>query len=187
MKGTMGVEVSRTEGPDKVSGAARYAADRSAPGLVYGVFAPSRIARGRIEKIHSHDAEASSGILRVLTHQTMPKLKRIDSPPGGQSVIPLQDDRIWYEGQPIALVIGETLEQAQYAASLIGAEYTSEPAIVDFQKVLERAREGTSFGPPDTHVGNAAQGLEHADVSVEATYFTADRHHSAMEPSATVA
>src|SRR5437867_13443890 len=81
MKGTMGVEVSRTEGPDKVSGAARYAADRSAPGLVYGVFAPSRIARGRIEKIHSHDAEASSGILRVLTHQTMPKLKRIDSPP----------------------------------------------------------------------------------------------------------
>jgi xanthine dehydrogenase YagR molybdenum-binding subunit len=187
MKGTMGVEVSRTEGPDKVSGAARYAADRSAPGLVYGVFAPSRIARGRIEKIHSHDAETSSGILRVLTHQTMPKLKRIDSPPGGQSVIPLQDDRIWYEGQPIALVIGETLEQAQYAASLIGVEYTSEPAIVDFQKVLERAREGTSFGPPDTHVGDVERGLTQADVTVEATYFTADRHHSPMEPSATVA
>ena len=101
--------------------------------------------------------------------------------------MPLQNDQIWYEGQPIALVVGETLEQAQYAASRISAEYTSEPASVDYLRNLDHAAKGTSFAELDTSVGNLARGLAEAEIKIEELYFTSDRHHSPMEPSATIA
>src|SRR6266511_700282 len=63
VNGSIGIERSRAEGPDKVSGRARYSADRTSAGLTYGVFAASTVARGRIVSIDSRAAEASSGIL----------------------------------------------------------------------------------------------------------------------------
>jgi xanthine dehydrogenase YagR molybdenum-binding subunit len=182
----VGSSVSRLDGPAKVTGAARYAADTPAAGIAYGVFVPATIARGRIATLDASDAERAPGVLRVFAPATFPKLAPIGSPPAGQSFMPLQDDTVRYEGQPIALVVAETLEQAQHAASLVRVTFAADSANVDFTTALETATTGTSFAESDTRTGDAADGLRRADVRVAATYFTADRHHVTMEPSTTV-
>ena len=185
MSGLIGTAISRQDGPAKVTGHARYAADTPVADIVYAVFVPATIARGRVVSIDTTLAESVPGVLRVFVHGQLP-IGAAPSPPLGQAVIPLQDDRVAYEGQPIALVVADTLEQAQHAASLVHTNVASEPANVDFTTVLDTAMIGTSFAPSDEHVGDADAALSRSDLRLDAEYYTADRHHVAMEPSATV-
>ena len=187
MSPTIGLPLSRADGHAKVTGRARYTADTQIDGLTYGVFALSTIPHGRLTRLSTAAAERAPGVLMVLTHRNMPPLRALSHPPAGQSYMPLQQDRIRYEGQPIALVVAETLEQALHAASLVQAEYTPEPAVTDFRRVLDTAFTVTSFAEPDTQTGDVAQALAQAAVRLEQTYRTADRHHNPMEPSATIA
>ena len=186
MNAAIGTAISRQDGPAKVTGHARYAADTPVADIVHAVFVPAMVARGRVISIDTRVAESAPGVVRVFVHGTFPRLGAATSPPLGQAVVPLQDDRVFYEGQPIALVVAETLEQAQHAASLVDANVAGEAAHVDFATVLDTATTGTSFAPSDEHVGDANAALGRSDVRLDAEYFTADRHHVAMEPSATV-
>jgi xanthine dehydrogenase YagR molybdenum-binding subunit len=183
----IGHSTSRADGADKVSGVARYSADTRLDRLAHAVLKGSSIAVGRTTAIDTSDAERSPGVIAVFTHRTFPRLNPIPSPPAGQSVMPLQDDRIHYEGQPIALVVAETLEEAQHAAALIRAEVAVEPPAVDFMAALGSAKKGTSFAEADTDVGDVNQALASAAHVIDVRYTTADRHHLAMEPSVTVA
>ncbi len=183
----IGTPMTRREGRAKVTGSAQYTADTPIDGVVYGVFATTPIARGRTISLDVAAAERATGVIRILTSRTMPKLGKVTSPPGGQSYIPLQDDRICYEGQPIALAVATTLEEAQHAASLVRAEYASEEPVVDFRSGIDAATVGTSFAEPDTHVGDIERALAESPVRIEQIYLTADRHHACMEPSATLA
>ncbi|TAM76285.1 xanthine dehydrogenase family protein molybdopterin-binding subunit [bacterium] len=183
----IGVPHERLDGKEKVSGRACYAADTPAERLAYGVFALANIPRGRIAQLDVGRAEHAAGVLRIFTHENMPRLNPVSSPPAGQSLLPLQSDRIAYEGQPIALAVAATLEQAAHAASLVRAEYEREPFNVDFRTQLERAVEGQSFFESDTRVGDVERELAQAPIRIAQRYRTADRHHCAMEPSATVA
>ena len=178
---------TRVDGPAKVTGAARYTADIHLDGLVHAVLTGSAIAVGRVTAIDTTAAENSPGVIAAYTFRTFPRLARIPSPPAGQSMLPLQDDRIYYEGQPIALIVGETLEAAQQGAALVRVEFDAEDPSVDFLAALDRARNGTSFAASDTDVGNVPSALASAAVTVEGRFTTADRHHVAMEPSATLA
>src|SRR6267378_5448870 len=68
------------------------------------------------------------GVFAVFTHRTMPRMNPTPKPwshlhPHGQSYLPLQDDQIHYAGQPVALVVAGTLDQATYAGTLIRVEY----------------------------------------------------------------
>jgi xanthine dehydrogenase YagR molybdenum-binding subunit len=183
----IGHPTSRADGAAKVSGAARYTADIRIDGLAHAVLAGSPVAVGRITAIDTSAAERSPGVAAVFTFRNFPKLNAIPSPPAGQSVMPLQDDRIHYEGQPIALVVAETLEEAQRGAALIVADIKAERPEVDFMSALDRATKGTSFAEPDTDVGDVTQPLTAAAQTIDGRYTTADRHHLAMEPSVTIA
>jgi xanthine dehydrogenase YagR molybdenum-binding subunit len=106
----------------------------------------------------------------------------------GHTVIPLQDVKIHYDGQPVALVLAETLEQAQYAASLVTATYTDVGIPLLFGQGKEIAPSGPhTFFPANEAKGDLEAGLASADKTVTASYSTSDRHHSAIEPSATIA
>ena len=183
----IGTPATRADGAAKVSGAARYTADTRVDRVAHAVFACSPIAVGRITSIRTSDAERSPGVVAVYTFRNFPRLNPIPSPPAGQSVMPLQDDRVHYEGQPIALAVAETLEEAQHAAALIRPEFAIEPPSVDFTAALDRATKGTSFAEADTDIGSVTRTLASSAHVVEARYTTADRHHLAMEPSATIA
>ncbi|MDE2573446.1 MAG: xanthine dehydrogenase family protein molybdopterin-binding subunit [bacterium] len=185
--GAIGVGHDRLDGREKVTGAACYAADTPVERLAHGVFVAATIPRGRILRIDLALADAAPGVLRIFTHENMPRLRPAPSPPAGQSLMPLQSDRVAYEGQPIALVVAATLEQAQHAASLIAAEYERQPSSVDFRSRLDRAAEASSFFESDTHLGNVDAALAGAPLRLAQRYRTADRHHSPLEPSATLA
>ena len=120
MTAFIGKPLSRRDGPAKVMGEATYAAEFQSSGLVHAVLVPAAIASGRAS-VDAGAAEQAPGVLRILTAGSFPRLdlEKVGSPPLGQKLMPLQDDRVLYQGQAIALVIAETLEQAEEAARLV--------------------------------------------------------------------
>ena len=117
----IGQPVSRVDGRQKVTGGATYAAEFDVPGQAHGAIVRSTVANGRIASIDSAAAERAPGVVAVLTHRNAPRLayrahKGFVDPDVGERLHVLQDDRVSHQGQPIALVIADTLEQANHAA-----------------------------------------------------------------------
>jgi xanthine dehydrogenase YagR molybdenum-binding subunit len=187
----LGASLPRQDGPAKVTGAARYAADHFAEGMLYGVLVGAPVPAGRLRAIDADAARAIPGVAHVLTHTEMPKLAAPPVPPASSVRVPMQDDEIEYEGEPIAIVLGEWLEAAEHAASLIRAEI--EPAPFTAHPRGDRAgaevprQSGYLSAPADAEHGDVEQAIADAPVRHEATYVQPSRHHNPMEPSATFA
>ncbi len=186
---TIGPPLARKDGKVKVSGAADYTADHFPEGLTYATFATSPVAHGKIVRLDTAQAERAPGVLAVITYRNAPKLAPLGAltPPAGQAFIPLQDDQITYEGQPIALIVADSLERATYGASLVHAEIEPEPARVEVAQGLDEGEIVEGYDEPDTRTGDPELAFRDAEVRVEESYSTGYRHHAAMEPSATVA
>jgi xanthine dehydrogenase YagR molybdenum-binding subunit len=180
----IGGPLPRAEGPAKVTGRATYTADTPIPGLTYAVLVMSSIPRGRITRIDGSAALAEPGVLAVLTHENAPRLAPAR---GAAQFIPIQDGAVHHEGQPVALLVAETLEQAQHAARLVEVEYERMPPTLDFRANLDNAISVQTHLPPDITRGDVEAGLAAADVVVDQTYRTASRHHNPMETSTTIA
>ena len=133
----IGTATSRVDGLAKVTGAAKYAADHNLAGLAHGSVVCSTIAKGRITRLDTGAALAVKGVLTVLTHDNRPPMADNDQAykdevaPAGSPFRPLYDDRILFNGQPIALVVAETPEIARFAASLVGVEYDRQEHVTD--------------------------------------------------------
>ncbi len=192
----LGAAVSRVDGRAKVTGQARYTAEHGAPDMTHGVVVSSTIAKGRILGIDASAALAVPGVLAVMTHQTRPKMrsmrifhKDIDSP-GGKPFRPLHDERIYYSGQPVALVIAETLQQASHAARLVKVDYAREPHATSLQLNLLHAHEPkgfkAGFAPPPKARGDAEMAFVTAPFKIDAVYHAGVEHHNPMELHATV-
>ncbi len=191
----VGAPVDRVDGRLKVTGAARYTADVPVPGLVHAVFATSTIAAGRIASIDAGAAVALPGVLAVLTHESLPRL--VNQPVFGpisapaMSFAPLQGPEICYSGQPIAIVVAETLEQAAAAAALLVVHYEQRPAVGTLAQARGQAYPVESiFGgmfPGTVRRGDAAGAFAAAAAQVDATYTLPTLHHHPIEPFATTA
>ncbi|HEY2049314.1 MAG TPA: xanthine dehydrogenase family protein molybdopterin-binding subunit [Caulobacteraceae bacterium] len=190
---SVGQAISRADGPLKVAGKARYTADIAIEGAAHAAIVPSVIANGRTVSIDTAAAEQAAGVIAVFTWRNMPRLNPTPKPwshlhPHGQGYLPLQDDRIHYSGQPIALVVATTLAQATHAGTLIQVEYEEDKPVVFGPDSVADAFDPPQFlWPVNSSVGDAERGLAAAAVKVERTYTTADRHHNQMEPHASTA
>jgi xanthine dehydrogenase YagR molybdenum-binding subunit len=187
-----GAALPRQDGPVKVTGAARYANDHHAEQMLHGLLVGAPVPAGRLRAIDTTAAAAVPGVVRVLTHADFPRLNAAPVPPYFSERLPLQDAEIRHEGEPIAVVLAETLEDAEYAATLVRADV--DPA--DFSPHPQGARDGATtprqspylfFGFTDFEHGDADAALEQAPIVHEATYVQPSRHHNPMEPSATLA
>jgi len=188
----VGQPISRVDGRLKVTGGARYTADIPLAAAAHAAIVYSTIASGRIVSIDTTAAENAPGVLVVLTHKNMPRMKPVPWShlrPQGQTYLPLQDDQIRYAGQPIALVVAATLDQATYAGTLIKATYeTHTPAVFDLRTAKEDAVEPPQrMWPLSSLVGDPDKAIRDAAVKIERTYTMPDRHHNPMEPHATLA
>lgn len=166
----VGAGVDRVDGPAKVTGAAPYPADFGFANLAHAVLVQSTVAAGRILRLATSRAEASPGVLTVITHRNAPRLARA---PGGLGIgppPPLQDDRIVHHGQHIAVVVAETLEQAAAAARLVQAEYETAEPLLDAAD--PRAEQVVNPSGRDVSRGDVAAGMAAAEVIVDATYTT---------------
>src|SRR4030095_4458645 len=137
----IGKEMSRVDGVAKVTGRAKYTAEFRVPNLAYGFIVLGTVAKGTIQAIDTREAEGAAGVIRVFTHLNAPKLgpkaATEEAPPRGTQEEPdksfraLQSDRIFFNMQPVALVVAETYEQARYAARLVHVSYHAEPHVTD--------------------------------------------------------
>jgi xanthine dehydrogenase YagR molybdenum-binding subunit len=179
--------VLRVDGPAKLTGAARYAADAPSTDALVAVLVTATVPAGRVAGLDTAAAVAAPGVARVLGPGDLPPLSPVSSPPLGHEVAGLQE-AVAYEGQPIAIVLADTLERAQHAARLVAVRYAGvSPAAVFGAEPDVVPQGGHVLVETDEVVGDVTAGLAAADVRVEATYTTSDRHHSPIEPTATLA
>jgi xanthine dehydrogenase YagR molybdenum-binding subunit len=189
--GLIGAQVSRLDGPLKVQGEAMFSAEYVLDGMVYAALRFSTIARGRIKRLETRAAETSAGVVLVMTYRNAPEM----APPplfltapqaaGGSSLPVMQDDSIHWNGEPVALVLADTQEQADYAASLIEVAYESHPPRSFAEaKASPRIPDNLVGQPVQVAVGDAEAALADAPHAVDRTYTTPRHNHNAIEPHA---
>ena len=178
--------MSRVDGRLKVTGAAKYSAEYEVKGLTYGVLVGSTIAKGTIKSIDIKRAERAPGVLAVITHLNSPKVPGYQSAtntPKGQIKI-FYDNKVVYNGQPIALVIANTFERALYASSLVTAQYNN----VEHQTKLTDNLQA-AFSPKDDNEYKRGDpdAWRSAPVKVEQEYLLPSEVHNPMEMHAIIA
>jgi xanthine dehydrogenase YagR molybdenum-binding subunit len=180
----VGQPLPRVDGVLKVRGRARFAAEVPFRNLAYAALTCSTIAKGRITSIDAAEAKSAPGVLLVLTHENAPKLKDPNLfPEGGaaSTLPPLRDGSIHWNGQPVALILAETQEQADYASRCIRVTYAEEPPTLSFS--LDRAKPPKSIlgEPPTVAIGDAEATLAASKVRVDNVYRTPRYNHAAIE------
>lgn len=191
----IGEPMNRVDGPAKVTGRAEYAGDHQVEGgIAEGFIVEAPAAPGRIVALDVADAEAADGVVSVLTYKTVPQQKPYGSPEDEgrftQSHAVLENDRGRHFGEPVALVVAETLEQARYAASLVRVEIETEEGVfnaLDRKDQAEKPDSVDGLDEVDTRDGDFETQFSHSTHKLEVSYLTGAQHASAMEPHVTVA
>jgi len=188
MTSYIGTPTSRVDGRDKVTGAAKYAGEFMAPDLAFASVVSSTIAKGRIASIDVSEAMKVGGVIAVLTHKNRPPMADNDkaykddvAPEKGSPFRPLYDNKIMFNGQPIALVVAEDSETARFVSSLIRVDYEEEPHVTDLYRKRDDA---FALEEPAKPRGDAAKAFAAAAVRHEGEYYVPIEHHNPMEPYA---
>ena len=184
----IGANVPRIDGPLKTSGTARYAVDHHFPGLAHAVAVQATIGSGRIRSLDASPAQKMPGVIQVFHHgnKIQGVYRQIPHEEDGtmsETRPPFDDDKVYYWGQFIALVVAETLEQARAGAQAIRVDYDADKSDV-------RTNLGDGFTgprPSSWKRGDPDQALSAAPVVIDETYSTPVETHNPMEMHGTVA
>lgn len=187
----VGRPMSRIDGPLKVTGAARYAAEYAAPDLLCGVIVSATVAAGRVLAIHAERSRAIPGVVEIFTHENARKAAwldrswRDDVAPPGHPLRPLYSDRILFDGQPVALVVAETFEAARDAASLMRVDYEIDSHCTELERKRSQAyvppRKRSGIPPPPDPRGDAETAFAEAPIRITGDYRVNAEHHNPME------
>ena len=186
----IGASLSRVDGKAKVTGQARYAAEHATPGLCYGWVVSSNIAKGRIIAIDHMAARAIPGVVEIITHENRPHTALRDGAYQDEVAVPgapfrpLHDDKILFSGQPVALVVADTLENARDAAALVVVTYAPEDHNTDLALALpekyEPKKKRSGFKMPKNR-GDAQAAYHAAALKHAGDYHLPSHHHNPME------
>src|SRR5947209_13313607 len=165
--GLVGTSPRLPDGPDKVTGRARYTADQALPGLLYARLVTSPYAHARILKIDTSAALSIPGVVGVFTAET---LGMAQADPLSRSQSPLAQQEVWWCGHPVAVVVGETEASAQDGADAVEVDYDPLPAVIDPEAAL-RPASPLARSPGDTSAvagdGHTPHPQERAPVEEE--------------------
>ncbi|MEC7818807.1 MAG: xanthine dehydrogenase family protein molybdopterin-binding subunit [Pseudomonadota bacterium] len=179
-QGVLGKPVSRVEGLAKVTGTAPYAVEYPVENAAEGVMVTATIVRGEVVSIDKASALEMPGVLAVIDDERL--TTRAAQGTAGEA--PQQGpSKVFFWGQPIAVVVAETFEQARDAAKHLKVEY--------------RAEDGAPLHPSDVEPeeqedetvdqGDLAQAMSRADHSIDLAITTEGHASAAMEPHAAIA
>jgi len=205
----IGTRTPRRDGPEKLTGQARFAGDIDIPGALHARLAVSPYAAARITRIDTARAKQMPGVVGVYTAADL-SLKGMES--GARRLNFLASDRVLFTGQPVAVAVAETIEQATDAAAAVEVEYEAGEAVVDpifgmsgnaptvrqvkaagaeeeamHAAVVSGVEEETEDLPENVtgsmHFtrGDVEQGFKDADVVVEGTYTVDYVHQGYLE------
>jgi xanthine dehydrogenase YagR molybdenum-binding subunit len=189
----IGTPMSRLDGEVKVTGSAPFTADVALPSMAYAALMCSDIPAGRITAIDTAQAEQAPGVLLVMTYQNAPVM---DQAPGLisnrgamlTSAPIMRDPLIRWNGEPAAVVVAETREQAEHAAALVTVAYQPAPARLSFGDLRSQARRAPDVHEPaELTRGDAGAAIANGDVVIDEVYRTPRENHAAIEPHAATA
>lgn len=177
-QGVIGQAISRPDGPLKVSGTARYAAEHDLDGMAHGVLvrAPTM---GTLQALDRQKAEAMPGVLSVLSTDRF-----LRNPAQGEAdEAPVQGATdIAFVGHQVGLVVAETFEQARDAAYHMSLNIRAEERSVDPEAVQPEEQEDEAVDQ-----GDLERAMDDATHRVDVTYRTSGHAAAAMEPHAAIA
>ncbi|MFL0268355.1 xanthine dehydrogenase family protein molybdopterin-binding subunit [Candidatus Clostridium radicumherbarum] len=194
----IGVNIPRKEALDKVNGTAKYTDDTICPGILHIKILTSSFAHANIKSINISEAKVSPGVQAVIIGNDIPILcgSIIEDRP------PVAIDRVRYYGEPIAIVVANSEQEAMRALKLINVEYEPLPIInsiedalkpnaakiheklMDYKKVVEDVypEENTNIlNKVQIRKGDIIKGLAESEVIVEETFSLPQSDHVAME------
>ena len=182
----LGAPAVRREGRAKVTGTARYAAERGLPGCLYAWAVPATVPAGRVTAVRTVDALAHPGVHSVLTHDNAPRLHEPDDP----ILAVLQDDRVPHRGWPVALVVADSLASARAGADALHITYETTPhdvVLTEDHAGLYTPEEANGGYPAVRERGDFDRAFGASPVRVDATYTLEPLHNHPMEPHASTA
>jgi CO/xanthine dehydrogenase Mo-binding subunit len=196
----VGQRVVRHDARDKVTAATAYAGDWAMPGMLHAVVARSPYPSARIRALDTARAAAMPGVAIVLTARDVPRNTLWTDVPGQTTEVgPLRarlhvlaEDRVRHQGEPVALVAAETLEQARAAADALDVDYEPLPGVFDPAAALEPGApavhdQGNLLAHWRVRRGDVAAAFGRADVIVEGEYRTQLVDAAYLEPESGVA
>ncbi|HXG16009.1 MAG TPA: xanthine dehydrogenase family protein molybdopterin-binding subunit [Calidithermus sp.] len=196
----VGRPVVRHDARDKVSAATAYAADWAMPGMLHAVAVRSPYPSARIVKLDPSRALARPGVVAVLTAKDVPRNTIATDVPGQTTAVgPLRatlhvlaEDRVRYQGEPVALVAAETLEGAREAAEAVEVVYEPTPGVYSPEAALAPGapavhETGNLLAQWHIERGDVAEAFRRADLVVEDEYTTQFVDAAYLEPEAGVA
>jgi xanthine dehydrogenase YagR molybdenum-binding subunit len=186
VQAVIGRPLDRVDGPLKVAGRATYAAEYPVENIAYGFLVGAKVGRGRITRIDAEAARAMPGVIEVF-HDFDHFIR--NSAQGGDKEAPEQGVReVQYHGEPIAIVVAETFEQARDAAHQVHVEWLEAPGMFNFEGRLGEA-EKPEDGVVDAHSvkGDINAAMHDAPVKLDAIYTTPSQNSAAMEMHASIA
>ncbi|MCV3240657.1 xanthine dehydrogenase family protein molybdopterin-binding subunit [Mesorhizobium sp. ZC-5] len=187
----IGKPLTRVDGRTKVAGKARYAADFNQPDQLYAVLVSATVGLGRVREIETAEVEEMPGVVSLITYRNAPKLtylphKGVIDPAVGERLHVLQDDTVRFYGQPVAIVVADSLDHAEHAAAALRIRYDAQRPMVDHAD-QQVARIVPEAGGADRSRGDADAAVAEAAVKVDEYYDMARENHNPMEPHATIA
>jgi xanthine dehydrogenase YagR molybdenum-binding subunit len=186
-KDNMGEPAPRFEARLKVTGEARYASDMPVSNPAFAFLVTSPIAKGKITNIDLSDAKAVPGVLEIFTHENTGDLKNVKYAPGGGGMTTSMQEfgpKIQHDGQIVAMVVADTLEQAREAAYKVQIDYNAEAPSATFDA---NGVEEKSVKKKMPKGGNAEQEFDKSEIQLEADYGTPTQHHNPIELFTTTA
>ena len=192
----IGDPIDRIDGKDKVSGRAKYSGDIKLPGMLHGVLVMSTIASGRIRDIDTTLTMKTAGVVSIMSHLNAPKLQGLDKnktagPATNRQLQLFQDDIVYYNNQPVALVLADTLEHAIEGASMVKVSYKKHdhlpPMPANINTAITPKKLPREDDQVDTMRGDFEAGMESASNRYQQTFTTVQQTHVALEPHSVVA
>ncbi|HVT67156.1 MAG TPA: molybdopterin cofactor-binding domain-containing protein, partial [Trebonia sp.] len=180
----------RTEGAEKVTGAARYASEHPVPDPLYAFPVLAPVASGRIGAVDTAGALAMPGVVTVLWGDNTNSFGAKNFELGLFS-----RSEVTYRGQLVGAVIADTLENARAAAAAVRISYepgehdvllrADHPGLYKPEKINPALPADTEYG--DVAAGLAGPVLTGTGARVDVTYTTPVQHNNPMEPHAAIA
>ncbi|MDQ6761922.1 MAG: molybdopterin-dependent oxidoreductase, partial [Bacteroidota bacterium] len=137
-------DIDRVDGRAKVTGTAQFSYEYNIPNLAYGVIVASTITKGIITSLNTKSAERAPGVIAVISHLNMPKLKSYEPAADADKQTEIhkgfkvfQNNIVHFNGQPIAIVVADTFERATYAATLVKAQYQKEEHNTNLREAIK--------------------------------------------------
>ncbi len=192
------------DGPDKVTGRAKFGADLLLPGMLFGKILRSPHPHAIVKSIDVSRAEALPGVKAIATRDDFPELPA-GSPFGDMTRNVMAREKVHYDGHPVAAVAATSEAVAKRALRLIRVEYETLPHVIDpvaamrpdapilHDHLRTKGVDGAEHMPTnvverlDLAMGDVAQGFAEADVVVEREFDSKPMHQGYIEPQGCVA